>query len=162
MEAKKQSGLAKKYWKGESTLAEEKALLKSSLKGVSSDEKEHFEQLKKFSTLSLETDFELGIMDKIGEEKQAIRRSLIPYIVWKIAAVVVFGLSTYFLYQPIVTEVDAPQLVAFEKEDPEKAFEMTKQALLLISTKLNKASKVDLPLNKFEETRKKIQEKKNS
>ncbi len=162
MEAKKQSELAKKYWEGQTSNLEEKALLNSQLNGVEEAEKAHFEQLKQFSNLSLDASFEDELMDKINQEKQAVVRQLIPSFVWKVAATVVIGLSTYFLYQPMPVVEEMTQIAALEEEDPEKAFEMTKQALLLISSKLNKASKVDLPLNKFEETRAKIQEKENS
>ena len=158
MEAKKQSELAKKYWAGTSTSTEEKALLKSALNGVEGGEKTHFEQLQQFSKLSLDATFEAELMDKINAEKPAISRRLIPSIVWKVAAALLLGLSTYFLYQTMSVVEENTQLAALE-EDPVKAFEVTKQALLLISTKLNKATKVDLPLDKFEETRVKIQEK---
>jgi len=159
MEAKKQSELAKKYWAGKSTKAEEAALLNSALNGVEAEEKIHFEQLKQFSKLSLDARFEAELMDKIAPKKEALSRQLIPSLVWKVAAAVMIGLSTYFLYQPMRGIEETVPIIALEEEDPEKAFEVTKQALLLISSKLNKASKVDLPLNKFEETRIKIQEK---
>ncbi len=162
MEANKQSEIAKKYWEGASTEKEEKALLNSALDGVAENEKAHFELLKQFSNLSLDATFEEVLMNKISAEKQAVNRRLVPAMVWKVAAAVLIGLSTYFLYQPMTVVEDSTKIAAFEKEDPEKAFEVTKQALLLISSKLNKASKVDLPLNKFEETRTKIQEKKES
>ncbi|MFK7983825.1 MAG: hypothetical protein AB8G86_27865 [Saprospiraceae bacterium] len=159
MEAKKQSELAKKYWEGQSTNAEEKALLNSALNGVAEREKTHFKQLQQFSKLSLDATFEADLMDKISVEKSAISRQLIPSMVWKVAAAVLIGLSSYFLYQPMSVVEETTQLADLEEEDPAKAFEVTKQALLLISAKLNKASKVDLPLDKFEETRVKIQEK---
>ena len=162
MEANNQSEIAKKYWEGTSTEKEEKVLLNSSLDGIEEGEKAHFELLKQFSKVSLDATFEEELMHKISTEKQAITRRLIPALVWKVAAAVLIGLSTYFLYEPITVAEDTPQIAALEEEDPEKAFEVTKQALLLISTKLNKASKVELPLNKFEETRTKIQEKKES
>lgn len=159
MEAKKQKELAKKYWEGKTTKVEENALLNSSLDGVEETQKAHFEQLNQFSKLSLDANFEGELMDKIGADNQAIRRKLVPSIVWKVAAAVLIGCSTYFLYQPIPVVEEMPQIAALEEDDPAKAFEVTKQALLLISSKLNKASKVDLPFNKFEETRAKIQEK---
>jgi len=122
----------------------------------------HFKQLKQFSELSLDTAFEQALLAKIEQEKLSLIRPLIPSVVWKVAAAVVIGLATYFLYQPMPMTEETTQIIALEEEDPEKAFEVTKQALLLISAKLNKASKVELPLGKFEETRVKIQEKKNS
>ncbi len=162
MEANKQSDLAKKYWEGKTTPAEEKALLNSSLNGLEGEEQMHFKQLKQFSELSLDTAFEQALLAKIEQEKLSLIRPLIPSVVWKVAAAVVIGLATYFLYQPMPMTEETTQIIALEEEDPEKAFEVTKQALLLISAKLNKASKVELPLGKFEETRVKIQEKKNS
>lgn len=162
MEANNQSEIAKKYWEGTTTEKEEKALLNSSLDGIEEGEKAHFELLKQFSKVSLDATFEEELMNKIGAKKQAITRRLIPALAWKVAAVVLIGLSTYFLYEPMTVVEDTPQIAALEAEDPEKAFEVTKQALMLISSKLNKAAKVDLPLSKFEETRMKIQEKEES
>lgn len=162
MEANNQSEIAKKYWKGATTEKEEKALLNSSLDGIEEGEKTHFELLKQFSNLSLDATFEEELMHKISGETQTITRRLIPTMVWKIAAAVLIGLSTYFLYEPMRVVEDTPQIAALEEDDPEKAFEITKQALMLISSKLNKAAKVDLPLSKFEETRVKIQEKEES
>jgi len=158
MEAKKQSGLAKKYWKGISTEIEDKLLINSSLKGLEEADEAHFEQLKKFNKLSLGDDFGQSIMKQIEATQTGRTRRLIPSMIWKVAAAVAIGLCSYWLYQPMTTmEAPTQQLAALE-DDPEKAFEVTKQALLLISSKLNKAAAVDLPLEKFEETRAKITE----
>ena len=158
MEAKKQSELIEKYWRGETSAVEEKVLLSGSLNGLEGEEQAHFIQLKKFAQLSMDEDFEASFMAKIESQKEGKIRPLIPVIFWKVAAVVLIGFSAYWLYQPM-TELEEPQpQLATLEEDPEKAFEVTKQALLLISTKLNKATTVDLPLEKFEETRAKIQE----
>lgn len=158
METKKQSELVEKYWNGATTVAEEKALLNSSLDGVEEEEKMHFIQLKEFTKLSIEEGFETSLMAKIATQNEGNIRRLMPPVFWKIAAVILVGLSAYWLYEPMM-EMEAPkqQLAALE-EDPEKAFEVTKQALLLISAKLNKATSVDIPLEKFEETRAKITE----
>lgn len=154
MEAKNQSELVKKYWKGESSAAEEKELLKSDLSNLEERESTHFQQIRDFSKMSLGADFEAELMAKIEQESTPIRR-LNPRILLRVAAVVFVCLSMYFLYQPIEQTTEETQLAALE-EDPEKAFEITKQALLLVSAKLNKASKVELPLDKFEETQTKI------
>ena len=158
MEAKKQSELARKYWKGIGSEVEDKSLINSSLKGLEGEEKAHFEQLKKFKELSLGDDFGQSIMKEIVATQTGRTRPLIPAMVWKVAAAVAIGLPSYWLYQPMATMEEPTQQLAALEEDPAKAFEVTKQALLLISSKLNKAAAVDLPLEKFEETRAKIKE----
>ncbi len=157
MEAKNQSELVKKYWAGESTEEEEKHLLGSDLDALEETNQAHFQQLKKFSQMSLGADFGKEIMAKIEHDNTPVRR-LNPNLIWKVAAAVLLCLSMYFLYQPIEQSSEEVQLAALE-EDPEKAFEITKQALLLVSAKLNKAAKVDLPLDKFEEVQTKIKDR---
>lgn len=157
MEAKNQSELVKKYWAGESTVEEEKHLLESNLDNLEEKDQTHFRQLKDFSNMSLGADFGTEIMDKIAQEETPVRR-LNPNLIWKVAAAVLLCLSMYFLYQPLEQSKEEVQLAALE-EDPEKAFELTKQALLLVSTKLNKAAKVDLPLDKFEKVQTKIKDR---
>jgi len=155
METKKQSEIVKKYWNGESTPAEEQALLNSDLNGVKEEEKAHFETIKQFSELSLDTDFEVAFLEKIATTEPLIKR-LMPSVFLKIAAVFVLGLSLYFLYQPMQILEEPTEIAAIE--DPQEAYEVTKQALLLISEKLNKANAVDVGLDKFEAARNKIKQ----
>jgi len=157
MEAKNQSDLVKKYWEGESTAEEEKQLLESDLLGLEETDQAHFEQLKEFSKMSLGANFGKEIMAKIEEENTPVRR-LNPKMLWSAAAAVLICLSMYFLYQPLNQTTEELQIAALE-EDPEKAFEITKQALLLVSSKLNKAAKVELPLDKFEKVQTKIKDR---
>lgn len=149
MKAKNQSEIVKKYWAGESGAAEEKELLKSDLTNLEDKEGAHFQQIRDFSKLSLGAGFEAELMAKLEQESTPVKQ-LNPRIFWRVAAAVLVCLSMYFLYQPITQTSEEIQIAALE-EDPEKAFEITKQALLLVSSKLNKASKVELPLDKFEE-----------
>ncbi len=155
MKAKKQSEIVEKYWEGKSRQAEEQALLNSDLSGVATDEKAYFESIKQFSELSLGSDFEAAILEKISADEPKIRQ-LNPSWLLKIAAVFALGLSFYFMYQPIPVLEESNEIAAIE--DPEEAFEVTKQALLLISEKLNKASAVDVGLDKFEDARNKIKQ----
>ncbi len=157
MEAKNQSELVKKYWKGESSVEEEKELLKSNLSHLEVKENTHFQQIRDFSKMSLGPDFEAELMAKIKQESTPVRQ-LHPRMLLRVAAAVLVCVSMYFLYQPLEQTTEETQLAALE-EDPEKAFEITKQALLLVSAKLNKASKVALPLDKFEETQTKIKDR---
>jgi len=154
MKAKKQSELVKKYWAGESSVEEEKQLLESDLTALEGKERIHFQQLKDFSNFTLDAEFQTELLAKIAETETPVRR-LNPQILWRAAAAVLVCLSLFFLYQPITPTIEETQIAALE-EDPEKAFEITKQALLLVSAKLNKAAKVELPLEKFEEMQDKI------
>jgi len=157
MEAKNQSELVKKYWAGESSGSEEKQLLESDLSSLDEKNRIHFQQLKDFSKMSLGTNFEKELMAKVEVKNTPIRR-LNPKMIWSAAAAVLICLPLYFLYQPMEHTIEEAQIAALE-EDPEKAFEITKQALLLVSTKLNKAAKVEIPLKKFEEVRTKIKDR---
>ena len=157
MEAKNQSELVKKYWAGETSAAEEKQLLESDLSMLEGEDKAHFQQLNNFADLTLADSFKAELLAKIAAEDKPIRR-LNPQILWRVAAAVLVGLSLYFLVQPIKPTAEEIQIAALE-EDPEKAFEITKQALLLVSTKLNKAAAVNLPLDKFEEMQTKIKDR---
>lgn len=155
METKKQSEIVKKYWMGESTPGEEQSLLDSDLKGIEEEERNHFKNIKQYAELTLGSDFEAAFLEKIATKETPVRR-LIPSVFLKIAAVFALGLSFYFLYQPMHILEEPTEIAAIE--DPEEAFEVTKQALLLISEKLNKASAVDVGLDKFEDARNKIKQ----
>jgi len=117
----------------------------------------HFQQLNNFSGLTLEDTFKAELLAKIEAADKPIRR-LNPQILWRVAAAVLISLPLYFLVQPMKPTAEEVQIAVLE-EDPEKAFEITKQALLLVSTKLNKATKVNLSLDKFEEIQSKIKDR---
>ena len=154
MDSKKQSELVKKYWEGQTTPEEEKALMASALEDLEMDDQAHFSQVKTFSEIQLVPDFEVSFLEKIEAEESAIIRPMLPNLVWKVAAVFLLGLSFYFLSVPATKMVDP--MIAEAEEDPEKAFELAKQALLLVSAELNKAAEINVALDKFEETKAKI------
>lgn len=156
MDSKKQSEIVEKYWNATSSASEENTLLWSDLTQLEESERQHFQQLKAFSKLSLGEAFTEDIVQQL-EQETPVRR-LIPAMVWRVAAILLLGLSFYYLYPPQPIPEKASAVLALE-EDPERAYEVTKQALLLVSTKLNKAAAIGLPLEKFEETKNKIEKK---
>ncbi|MEM1119841.1 MAG: hypothetical protein AAGJ18_05295 [Bacteroidota bacterium] len=155
MKANQQSEVAQKYWKGESSAAEETMLLKSDLSELTEEEKEHFAMIQQFQKQSLDADFEKGLLEKIEVKPAKIRR-LNPSFLLKIAAAIALLLSVYWIYEPAAILEETNEIAAIE--DPEEAYEVTKQALLLISEKLNKANTVNVGIDKFETTRQKIQQ----
>ena len=148
MASKNNKALLEKYWRGE-TSAEEERLLRRQLDefpGTFDPEEEQlFRQLDQFSNLSLGVEFGQEFMQTVTT--QEARR--IP--IWKrlqsIAAVIILlvGLSAviaiYFKPQP------SPILAA--EEDPEKAYQMATEALMLMSSKLNAASEYTAELDRF-------------
>ena len=148
--------LLDKYWKGETSASEERDLLQTiaSIEDLSAEEKAYFNQIEQFAQLSLNEEFENSIIEKIEREEKPSFRRIIPAFYWKIAAAVLLLLSLTFLFFPY-QKTEEPALLAME-EDPEKAFEITKQALLLVSAKLNKASEITVALDKFNEAQERI------
>jgi hypothetical protein len=156
MDYKKLAALKEKYWKGETSIEEEQLLFNEQATSLdeTKEEAQYFNKIKQFRQLSLETDFTESFINEKQEAKFRTIRKVVPAIYWQAAAAILLVLSFYFIF-PTVQETKEVPVIALE-EDPEAAFEVTKQALLLISTKLNKASEVTTALDKFGETQAKI------
>ncbi len=156
MDSSKKARLLDKYWKGNTSLSEEKALLKQmeSIENLSEEESAYFKQIQQFSQLSLDEEFSISIIQKTEEKKTDKTQRILPPFYLRIAAAILLFLSLIFLFFPY-QKTEEPPLLAME-EDPKKAFEITKQALLLVSAKLNKASEVTVALDKFNEVQDRI------
>ena len=131
--------------------------MNSDLNSVSENEKTHFKQLQTFSKLELDQAFKTKLEEAFELQKGDRVRAIFPSVLWKAAAIFCVGIGSYYLWLPS-TVTTAEPLAAIE-DDPEKAFEITKQALLLVSTKLNKASELNTGLDKFDEAQSKIKRK---
>ncbi|MEM6319781.1 MAG: hypothetical protein AAF960_19065 [Bacteroidota bacterium] len=165
MDKNKLAELREKYWRGETSISEEKAFLENNNSVSTEEEADYFNDLQAFSKLTLDDAFGEKIMAEIENESisEATLRPFIPRVVWQIAAAIALLVGTYVAYQS--AELTAPNVektIVLQEEDPEKAFEVTKQALLLISQNLNKASEVTGALDKFESAQTKIKQMKEN
>ncbi|MBT3209945.1 MAG: hypothetical protein HN704_13695 [Bacteroidetes bacterium] len=134
--------LKEKYWAGLSSVAEEKILKDYFSKEKSqANEAMYFEYLQQKATQKSPYVF-----------KQPGKRVSFPK--WLMAAAISIGIiSGVFLLQISKTQDK------FAIEDPQQAYKITRQALLTISTKMNKAEVIADNLEKFSEAQKLISEK---
>jgi hypothetical protein len=149
MDYKIKKQLLERYWRGETTVEEERWLKENiaSLEETKPEEKAFFDQLGQFADLSPEMNFDLDYLEKERLAKTHSGRWAFYQNIRKIAAaILVLVTLTFAAYQ--LNTPKAPLLV--EEEDPQKAFEVAKQSLLLISAKLNKGADVTYELENFE------------
>lgn len=157
MDSKKATVLLRKYWAGETNREEEKELKAHFARAADREgpEQAYFQYLdKKHNEVPLGSDFDAMVLGQIeGESKPAPGRSKVLRY-WYLAASLALLLSVGILFRnEINKENPAPQNASVEVdtyEDPELAFEETKQALLLISAKLNGSSEYASEFAKFE------------
>ncbi len=158
MDWKMKKELLEKYWKGETTLKEE-AWLKANVADLESEidkaEAGYLDQLNQFSDLSMDEEFTME--DIVTEQVKEAKVVAVPFYknLRKIAAAVLLlvglgiGMNSVF-NQEMVEEVVVEQT-------PEEAFETAKQAMLLISSKLNKGIDCANEFGKFNQTAEKIE-----
>jgi len=157
MDLKKAEALLEKYWDGTTSLEEEEWLidhideLKS--KGLKNPESLYFEYVKKNrSDNRLGKDFEHALLEKIEPEKKTDKPIWLKTWYWQAAALALI-ISLGILFKNQVFERQEQEVVQITDtyEDPQKAFEATKLALLLISEKLNKGEEYTAKLQKINE-----------
>ncbi|MCF8370822.1 MAG: hypothetical protein K9H64_04315 [Bacteroidales bacterium] len=126
--------IQEKYWAGETTIEEEKILKNYFSKNNSTDsEAGYFKHLKKASVLKPPVEF-----------KHPGRKFLLPK--WMMAAAIFVGImGGAYLFQQSQKQNE------FLVDDPQKAFEITRQALMSISSGMNKGTAYVDNLQKFEE-----------
>lgn len=157
MDSNKKTPLTEKYWQGLSTPEEEKLLLQNH-RSSEDETAAYFQQLQAFSKLTLPTAKKQELLHQLEQESRPKRRFLRPVFILKMAAVIACCLgASIWLFQTDNQVVETVHAQAISKAEQEQAFELTKQALLLVSAKLNKASKVTVALDKFGEAQAKIE-----
>ena len=155
MDYKIKKQLLEKYWRGETSPEEEIRLraIVPHLDEVASEEKIYFEQLDQFSELSLDETFDIDYLEQQSSTKTKIRSLTFFQNIRKIAAAALILLSLAVMTYRMMDQ-KAPVLA--EEEDPQKAFELAKQSLMLISSKLNKGATYTYELEHFELLQEKV------
>lgn len=157
MDSKKAKALRKKYWEGNTSQREEEALKKLADKRPSQldTDEEYFSFLnKKAAEYPLNNEFDNEILRLIVAKKEKSKPKNIAIKYWYIAASLTLIISVSIIFKSgIFNENNAVQVVQVDTfEDPEKAFEETKKALLFLSEKLNQSSEYATQFSKFEQS----------
>lgn len=148
--------LSDKYWKGNSTISEEdqlKQAISSQASNMDPLEVDYFNTIDQFSKKELDGNFDELIMSEIQQHDKPQRFFQQDW--FKLAAsLVLAGTLGLGLWH----NAKNPTELALE-DDPRKAFEVAKQALMMVSVRMNKGKDAAASgLAKFEETRIKISE----
>jgi hypothetical protein len=156
--------LLEKYWNCETTL-EEESLLQNYLSGtdIPEDLKEFtplFQYYKSQRAMKVSEGFEDRVIDDIqSKEKKGKHKYL--HIYYKVAAAVILILFFVTIHQRfIAVREKATVMVQDTFENPEKALEETKKALLLVSEKWNKGKDNIAKLSEFNKAEKIIKNEK--
>jgi hypothetical protein len=158
MNSKKAEALLKKYWEGETDQHEEMELKQffSSGKGHAHPDAEYFMYLRRKNAENpLDSKFDeefLGLIGHTSTAEKSIAGFSMRY--WYVAASLALLLSFGIVFHQEIFKTDAPQPIvqADTFEDPEKAFEETKKALLFLSSRLNQSNEYASQFSKFEKS----------
>jgi hypothetical protein len=155
MNSKKAEALLKKYWEGNSSQKEELELKSffSTKDGSSHKDAAFFNYLNtKKEDTPLDEGFDHNILESIQRNTSSTGRVNLKY--WSIAASLALLLTAGIIFKYANTQKGrVPQVVVVDTyEDPQKAFEETKKALLFLSSKLNQSSEYAAQLSKFEQS----------
>ena len=104
--------------------------------------------------------FEDRIIDRLSSKNRSGKRRYLS-IIYKVAAAVILLLFVVTIHQRYITVRDkATTLVQDTFEDPEKALEETKKALMLVSEKWKKGKNNIVKLSEFRKAEKMIKNEK--
>jgi hypothetical protein len=167
MDSKQLEDLLKKYWECETSL-EEEALLREYFSGNEVPENlretaalfRYFDEQKK---KSVDVQFEKTVVSRIEQVSRAGKGKVVKLFnnALRIAAgVTVLMLAIYFVRQEI--RKNEPVATEDTYSDPQKAFEETKKALLMISKGFGSAEQQAKKINVFNEAQEKVQATKDN
>ena len=145
--------LLEKYWNCETSLEEEKQLrMYFNNSEVHNDFKEFaplFQYFKSQKDIRISDNFEKKIVKQIKSRKKAGRQHFLN-IYYKVAAAVILILFIVIIHQRFIAVREKATIVVQDTfEDPEKALEEAKKALLLVSEKWNKGKDNFTKLSEF-------------
>ena len=157
MDSKKAEALLRKYWDGKTDLSEEKELKKHFSTSLNSGalSADYFNNLRNKSYQNpLGDDFDEELLRLIDQDNNVSKQKNIAIKYWYVAAslALIFSVSIIFKNEIFKAESPAKVVQADTFEDPEKAFEETKKALMFISSKLNQSSDYAIQFSKFEQS----------
>lgn len=151
--------LLEKYFNGETSIEEENQLKEYFRSEQVGDEMKAFAPLfQAFENESVEkvsSDFDERLFEKMGEESKVVRINTWRKTLMRIAAVGAVLLASYFIMQQPPENTSEIAWEKYEITDEDLAFEETKKALMLLSSKLNRGkSKASKEVSKAEKVTK--------
>jgi hypothetical protein len=137
--------LLDKYWEGESSLQEETQLREFFTGTDVPEDLKTYQPLFQFFQMeqdkNLNGDFDQRLIQELkSSEKPTAKVRRLPYYLMRVAAAGLLLFSIYFVNEQ--WNQDSYEAAASEEMTPEEAYAQTKQALLLVSAKMNKGTDV--------------------
>ena len=158
MNSKRAEALLAKYWEGKTDKEEEKQLKRyfSDRSGLEDPDATYFHYLEKKQTQALSDEFDEDILEQVKESENEKNDKSIFLRYWYVAASLILIVSISIIFKTEIFKSDAPAQVvqADTFEDPERAFEETKKALLYLSSRLNESGEYASQFSKFEQSQK--------
>lgn len=157
MDLKKAEALLDKFWKGDTSTEEERWLTENAkairASGLKNPELKYLEYINnRQSSAELGDDFDNKILSIIEKESKPPTTFRLRSWYWQAAVIALFiSLGILFKGQLFVQQKPEKVVMTDTYEDPQKAFEATKMALLLMSEKLNKGEEFTVKIQKFNE-----------
>lgn len=165
MEREQIKTLLEKYWEGETTLQEEEVLkhyfARSDVPEELRQEASFFQYLDlQKDKVALEDD---EILDMLRNEPQQKKnnhfRLYIENMAKVAAAILIVAVAVFFVHEDYKSRKEQMDPVLSDTfEDPQKAFEETKKALMLVSRQFNKGHKHAAKIGAFDDATDKIQD----
>jgi len=164
MDYERIKSLLEKYWSCETTLEEEEYLREQLSRDDLPQDLREFASLFRYfkiqKDVKTQDGFEDRIIDTLSSKNKSGKRRYLS-IFYKVAAAVILLLFVFTIHQRFITVRDkATTLVQDTFEDPEKALEETKKALMLVSEKWNKGKNNIVKLSEFKKAEKTIKNEK--
>lgn len=161
MDSKKAEALRKKYWEGKSSLDEEKELISHFLQAHDEDDPDHeyFSYLNEKRAINpLDNGFDEKIINQINAHDKIKKPKRIALKYWYAAASLALIISVSIIFNQRFINVDKVENIVKVDTygDTKKAFEETKRALLMISSKLNQSGEYATQFSKFDESQKNL------
>ncbi len=145
MDYNKIRAILDKYWKGESSVEEEVQLRDFFSQNDIPEDLKPFQPLFMFfaseQEMKMDESFDEKLFQKLGSpQKPGAKIRRMPYYLLRIAAAVLLLVSVYFVAEQGFLKPG--QEIAAEEEEmtPEEVYAHTKEALMLVSAKMNKGT----------------------